>query len=77
MVFSVLLVSTMLAKTTIEYDCRDTVVENSSQETWTKHDNNVLANAMDRCVVHFPNSPCLIKFIKTDVRTYRAICGEP
>lgn len=35
-----------------------------------------IPTAMDRCVVHFPQSPCLKKFTKVGEREYEARCGK-
>lgn len=55
--------------------CKATLMINLTTELWTKNDYNVYHSAIKRCIYYYPEAPCLKKFIKTEPRTYRAICG--
>lgn len=55
--------------------CLATIMINQSSEAWNKHDRKILESASKRCVVKFPDSPCLVRFVKRAPRTYWAICG--
>lgn len=51
-----------------------TIVNNTN--TWNKMDQKTYHSAQKRCVIHYPNSPCLKRFIKVEFNTYRALCGK-
>lgn len=40
-----------------------------------REDALALQRALVGCAQHFPDSPCLKKFIKLDERRYQAVCG--
>lgn len=42
----------------------------------TKEDKLAYRSAKARCSVHYPDAPCLKKFIKREEQTYWAICGR-
>lgn len=54
--------------------CPETEVVNKTS-SWTSQDEKNLALAKNRCKYHYPNSPCLKKFIKKETRTYSIICA--
>ncbi len=56
--------------------CVMTVLINTSKLPWNKHDKEVEMQARNRCVVLYPNSPCLKSWTKTGLNTYRAVCGR-
>ena len=56
--------------------CPDTKLINVSNRAINGHDLKTMHRTKGRCKVHFPDAPCLIKFIKRDTKTYWAICGE-
>ena len=45
-------------------------------DEWNKADDDSYRSATARCVVHYPEAPCLKNFIKVEENVYRAICGE-
>lgn len=55
--------------------CAAALLINLSKEPWSKHDLKMRDSASKRCVVHYPKSPCLKKFIKVEYHKYRALCG--
>ena len=55
-------------------NCPMVIIENKTNE-WIGLDEENLIIAKERCRTWYPNSPCLIKFIKVEDRTYRALCG--
>lgn len=52
-----------------------TIKINKTAEPWNSFDNLSLNRAKSRCVVYYPQSPCLKKFIKKQPKHYLAICG--
>lgn len=42
---------------------------------WNNEDRLVLKTAVKRCGELFEDAPCVKKFIKTEIRVYRVICG--
>lgn len=55
--------------------CARPKITNPSGE-WTKADDDSYRSAVIRCVVHFPEAPCLKNFIKIEENIYHAVCGE-
>jgi len=49
---------------------------NLTNEDWTLIDKQMMFYASDRCTQVYYQSPCLVKFTKTDIQTYQAICGS-
>jgi len=43
---------------------------------WVDADRETLVFVENRCTKIYNDSPCLIEFIKTDVNTYRVLCGS-
>jgi hypothetical protein len=56
--------------------CANPNVINNTALVWNKIDNRNLKSAVSRCPVKYPNSPCLVKFIKIGYNEYQAICGK-
>ena len=56
------------------YECPATIIENRT-DTWVEYDQNSMLRAKKRCVVHYPDAPCLKTFIKKEELNYYAICG--
>ena len=57
--------------------CPAVIIVNISGEPWKEVDQKSLNSAKGRCSVHYPEAPCLKKFIKKEPLVYNAICGEP
>lgn len=49
---------------------------NKSRERWLEVDYLALETAIKNCKFYYSDAPCLKTFIKTDVDTFRAICGS-
>jgi len=56
--------------------CANTEISNTSGLKWNDHDNLILNVAKKRCASLYDDSPCLVKFVKTEKLNYHAICGE-
>jgi hypothetical protein len=56
--------------------CPQTTVINRSKEPIVDFDMSTMRNAQKRCVAHFPDSPCLLRFYKLAPRSYHATCGK-
>jgi len=56
--------------------CQHVSVIINKTRTWTLEDRANLKSAKVRCKAHYPNSPCLKKFIKKGELTYWAVCGR-
>ena len=56
--------------------CIATIVINLSNEPFNDTDRQNQKIASERCAVHYPEAPCLKKFIKVEPLVYRAICVE-
>lgn len=54
--------------------CNPTEILNYTDK-WIYIDQESLDYGKKRCVQIYPDSPCLIKFIKKEENTYSAICG--
>lgn len=54
--------------------CSGLMIYNMSSEPMTKYDYDTVNRAQFRCIQVYDS--CLIKFIKTEPKAYRAICGE-
>lgn len=48
----------------------------SNDRQWLSIDVQSLKSAQNRCIVHYPKSPCLTRFVKTEPQVYRATCGK-
>lgn len=58
-------------------NCPITKVINET-EIWTKADENTFHRAKyGGCARHYPDAPCLKKFVKKGERRYYATCGRP
>lgn len=57
--------------------CPKTKVSDKTTLEWTETDDENLEFASKRCVVHYPDAPCLKEFIKVSFQNYHAICGVP
>jgi len=57
--------------------CPATKITILDKSEWVKRDQNCLERATKRCIVHYANLPCLIRFEKVEEGTYHAFCGEP
>jgi hypothetical protein len=55
--------------------CPAPKVINTSGHAWNDFDQKTLVRAQQRCVHHFPNSPCLLSLLKYAKLDYRAQCG--
>ncbi len=44
---------------------------------WNEEDKKTLSSATERCVLHYPDSPCLKIFRKSDEGIYQVVCGKP
>jgi hypothetical protein len=55
--------------------CPKTEMINISKDPWERIDYQMAESARKRCPEKFPNSPCLVRFVKVEDRMYRAICG--
>lgn len=62
---------------TIALSCPGVIMTDPNHVGWAIEDFKHKDYAKTRCPVLFPNSPCVIRFIKTDVQQYRVICGAP
>jgi hypothetical protein len=56
-------------------NCAPTVLDNRT-EVWSVTDQKSATSASERCSVYYEDSPCLVRFTKTEENVYRAICGE-
>lgn len=66
-----LIFSTVLSST-----CPEPVIEIMRPLTWTDHDAMILKRATQDCVDYYGEDSCLVKFIKAEERTYRAVCKK-
>jgi len=48
----------------------------SYDSQWLQIDIESLKSAQSRCVVHYPTSPCLVKFVKKEEQIYWVTCGK-
>jgi hypothetical protein len=55
--------------------CARPKIDNHTDE-WNKIDDDTYRNVSVRCQVHFPEAPCMKKFIKTEENIYHVVCGE-
>lgn len=58
----------------VSYLCGKVMVIDLSNELWNSRDEENLAIAKARCVVIYPDAPCLKVFIKKSELNYNAIC---
>ena len=56
-------------------DCPETKIINHTQE-WNDIDRRSLKSAKKRCKIHYPDSPCVKIFEKTEENVYRVTCGN-
>ncbi len=57
--------------------CPDTAIINRSDEPWGAiRDIGALEAAKNRCVVHYPKSPCVKRLYKLEPGRYHVICGR-
>ena len=57
--------------------CPNPKLVNKSNEPWTNKDAKQMKISKVRCAAIYPLSPCLVKFEKTQRKTYWVICGKP
>jgi hypothetical protein len=55
--------------------CAATLWINLTNFEWNTHDKKIYNRAKSVCVFKYKSNPCIKKFIKSDKRTYRVICG--
>jgi hypothetical protein len=55
-------------------NCPPTKIVNHTSE-WNDVDQKSLKSASERCVIKYPDSPCLKTFVKREEQVYWAICG--
>lgn len=55
--------------------CPEVHMINTSGEAWTSDDYDNIEAAKIRCGELYSDAPCLVKFVKYDIRSYRATCG--
>lgn len=60
-----------------ELVCPRTQIVDPVDAPWEPQDHLALVTAKQNCRVHFPQSPCLVRFERRAVGTYRATCGRP
>lgn len=76
MMFVLIGVSTAAYATiTARSRCPVTLVTNHTGK-WTNGDHRALNRARNRCVMVYPDAPCLKRFDKLDVMRYTALCGR-
>lgn len=56
--------------------CALTIIINLTQYPMTPRDLGVLTDAKIRCEELYVESPCVIKFAKTDKHSYQVTCGR-
>lgn len=56
--------------------CYTILIGWASNEPLSPQSFEALQSAKKRCVVHYPQSPCLVKFIRKEEGRYHAICGK-
>ncbi len=56
--------------------CPVTKIVNKTVYPLNNHDRDIMKTCQKRCVVHFPDSPCLKLFEKVDEQGYHCICGK-
>jgi hypothetical protein len=54
--------------------CPQTQIINRSNEPFNEVDRKNMNIAKKRCIVHFPKSPCLVRFYKLGYQSYHATC---
>ena len=57
------------------YGCINVTIINHTN-VWNEADANTLKRCSDRCVLHYPDAPCLKTFVKYKENSYAAVCGE-
>ena len=55
-------------------NCHSPTIKNSSSFPLNPRDYEVLSIAQTRCIVHFPELPCVGKFEKVGEHAYRVLC---
>lgn len=55
--------------------CRQVIVYNHTDQ-WTNGDQRALNRARNRCVIIYPDAPCLKRFDKLEPLRYTALCGN-
>lgn len=58
--------------------CAATLWINLTKEPWNDHDKKIYRRAQHVCSSddRYKETPCVKKFIKSDIRTYRVLCGR-
>jgi hypothetical protein len=54
--------------------CGPIHITNRTHHLWNADDEAAKNRAVERCVVHFPECPCLVRFIKLGEHDYHASC---
>jgi hypothetical protein len=56
--------------------CPAPTIENKTWK-WVPRDEEMVRVATRRCKEEYPNSPCLVRFVKIAEGRWSAVCGSP